>query len=156
MSAVFLITSLVVFGLVLLLIEVIFIPGTTIIGIIGAIFCFSGIIYAYYAEGALAGHITLFITLILASAAFWYGLKNDVWLKFALKRNIDSKVGDDEVIPPMGTKGIATSHLRPIGWAEFEGKRMEVISRSGMIEKNMPLVVVKTENRKIFVEQLKL
>jgi membrane-bound ClpP family serine protease len=153
MSEYLIIASLLVLGLLLLLVEVIFIPGTTVVGIVGGLLCIAGISYTYAYLGTTEGHLVAGSTLLVGTIVFWYGLKTDVWSRFALKQNITGKVGEDDPLPQPLQVGITISVLRPSGVVEVEGNRYEAHSLTGsMIESNQPIRVVKVENRKIFVE----
>lgn len=153
MSEYIIIASLIMLGLLLLLVEVIFIPGTTVVGIVGGLLCVAGVAYTYASLGSTVGHIATGGTLLAGFTVFWYGLKTDVWSRFALKNKISSRVSEDDPLPSIGQKGNTIGMLRPVGVVEIEGKRYEAQSHSGaLLARNLMIRVVKIENRKIFVE----
>ena len=146
------ISLLLLTGISLIVLEVIIIPGTTFVGIIGFVCSSIAVALSFYLFGQLAGFVTLSISILATSLAFWLGLRNNAWSFFALKNTISSRVGDELNMPQINEEGITVSVLRPIGLAEFGNKRLEVCSRAGMIEKNSKVKVVEIKNHKIFVE----
>lgn len=151
MSALY-IAILIVIGLVLLLAEVFFVPGTTIIGILGLLFSAGGVFYAFDSYGATAGYWTLAFTLLANAYLVYLGLKGNVWQKFANKSSISSRFNDDVEEVPIGMEGVAVSVLRPIGKAEFRNKTYEVKSTGGMIEAGEKVRVIRNTNRILVVE----
>jgi membrane-bound ClpP family serine protease len=146
------ISLLLLTGIALIVVEVIFIPGTTFVGIIGFVCCSVAVGVSFYYFGNQAGFVTLGISVLTTGLAFWYGLRSNAWNYFALKNTMSSTVGDDQLLPEIGQKGLTVSVLRPVGIAEINGNRMEVCSRMGVIEKNSEVEVVEIKNHKIFVQ----
>ena len=121
------IISLIIIGLALLVIELIFIPGTTIVGIIGLLCVISGLVLTFSNFGDTVGWTATGGTAIFSAAVFLYAFKSGAWSKFALKGKIDSKVNQDKPIQvKVGDVGKALSTLRPIGKGEFENEVLEV------------------------------
>src|SRR4028118_617186 len=109
---------LVFIGLVLLLVELIFLPGTTFVGILGFLVLAGGVWLGYEKMGAANGHIILSIALVLSIAIVLFSFKADVWSKFALKDVNHSRVNEN-VKPQLqeGDTGRSLSALRPSGTA---------------------------------------
>jgi len=149
--------SLIVIGLVLIIIEIIFIPGTTIVGIIGLLCVISGLVMTFNHFGSTVGWAATGGTAIISAVVLIYAFKSGVWDKFALHTSIDSKVNQDKPIElNVGDAGIALSALRPIGKGEFNDQVLEVRSLGELVEANSKIKVVKIDNRKIFVEPINL
>jgi membrane-bound ClpP family serine protease len=149
------IISLIVIGLALIVIELIFIPGTTIVGILGLLCVLAGLIMTFNNYGTSIGWITTGGTAIFAGGVFVYAFKAGVWRKFALKQSIDSKVNQDKPITlNVGDEGVALSTLRPMGKAEFNNEVVEVASLGELVESNSKIRILKVEKRKIFVEPI--
>lgn len=147
--------GLVVLGLVLLILEFIFIPGTTVIGFIGLVATGCGIYLGYSYFGNTIGTGILLSTGGATLATLYFSLKSGAWERFSLKGSIRSKVNEDDVLPITGDIGITTSSLRPVGNAEFDGQLHEVASRSGFVERGKKVRIIKIESRKIWVEEAK-
>lgn len=151
MSAIYIII-LIIIGLVLLLAEVFFVPGTTIIGILGLLFSAGGVFYAFDSYGSAAGYWALAFTLLANAYLIYLGLKGNVWQKFANNSAMNSRFNDDVEEVPVGMEGVAISTLRPIGKAEFQNKTYEVRSTGGMIEAGEKVRVIRNTNRILVVE----
>ncbi len=145
-------STLLLIGLILLLIEILFIPGTTVVGIFGFLVSGAGIFFAFLNfDYSVALGITG-ISLVINFGAVWYGFSSGVWKKFSLKSTqsggaFDGRTDGLEV----GMKGLAVSDIKPYGKASFKELWVEVKSESGFIEVNSPVTIVKIENNKISV-----
>jgi len=149
------IVSLIVIGLALIVIEMIFIPGTTIVGIIGLICLIAGLVMTFNNFGSAVGWLTTGGTAVLATGVFIYSFRSGAWKRFALKQSMNSKVNESKPINvAVGDEGIALSTLRPMGKAEFNNQLFEVQSLGELVESESKIRIVKVEKRKIFVEPI--
>ncbi len=149
------IIALIIIGLVLLVIELIFIPGTTVVGIIGLLCIIAGLVLTFNHFGNTIGWAATGGTALFSGAVLIYSFKAGVWSRFALKNSIDSKVNQDKPINvQVGDEGIALSALRPMGKGEFGNELFEVRSLGELVEANTKIKIVKIEKRKIFVEPI--
>jgi membrane-bound ClpP family serine protease len=145
-------STLLVIGLILLLVEILFIPGTTVVGIFGFLVSLAGLAFAFLNfDYSIAIGITG-VTLVINFAAGWYGFSSGIWKKFSLKSTqsggaFDGRTDGLEV----GMKGLAVSDIKPYGKASFNEIWVEVKSESGFIEVNTPVTITKIENNKISV-----
>jgi len=147
------IISLIIIGLALIVIELIFIPGTTIVGIIGLLCVIAGLVMSFDNFGTSVGWLTTGATAIFATGVFIYSFRSGAWKRFALKQSIDSKVNDATPINvAVGDEGIALSTLRPMGKGEINGQVMEVRSFGELVDVESRIRVAKIDKRKIFVE----
>lgn len=145
-------STLLLIGLILLVVEILFIPGTTVVGIFGFLVSFAGLTFAFL---NFDYSIALWITglaLAINFAAVWYGFSSGVWKKFSLKSTqsggaFDGRTDGLEV----GMKGLAVSDIKPYGKASFNDIWVEVKSESGFIGVNTPVTITKIENNKISV-----
>ncbi|RLD24709.1 MAG: hypothetical protein DRI71_01745 [Bacteroidetes bacterium] len=151
------IISLIIIGLALLVIELIFIPGTTFVGIIGLLCVISGLVLTFNHFGNSIGWMATSGTIVFSIAVIIYAFRAGAWNKFALKGAIDSKVNQDKPIElEIGDEGIARSALRPMGKGEFNNIEFEVRSLGELVESDSKIKVIKIKNRKIFVEPINL
>lgn len=145
-------STLLLIGLILLLVEILFIPGTTVVGVFGFLVSLTGLAFAFLNfEYSVAIWITG-LTLAINFVAVWYGFSSGIWKKFSLKSTqsggaFDGRTDGLEV----GMKGVAVSDIKPYGKASFQGNWVEVKSESGYIEVNTPVTITKIENNKISV-----
>ncbi|MBT1704333.1 hypothetical protein [Chryseosolibacter indicus] len=150
-----LIISLLLIGLALVVIELIFIPGSTIVGVLGALFAVFAIVISYKSFGRETGFTVLLVSATATLATLIYSFKTGVWSKLSLKTVIDSKVneGFNEALK-VGDIGKALSTLRPIGKAEFDTKQYEVKTSGEYIESGVIIRIKEIYPNQIIVEPL--
>jgi membrane-bound ClpP family serine protease len=145
--------SLLVTGLILLLVEILFIPGTTIVGLLGFLVGLAGVAYAFLTFDET---IALWITGVAIAANFaavWYGFSSGVWKKFSLKSSIKGGAFDGRTASlAVGMIGTSISDIKPFGKASFKDEIYEVKSDSGFIEVGNTLEIIKLEPNKIIVK----
>ena len=142
-------------GIVLLLIEILFVPGTTFVGLIGGIMCVIGIIYTYTSHGPAAGTLVLVLTTGIGVTAMVYSFKAGIWKRFSNKNAIRSKVNEAQFVAlQVGDTGITTSSLRPVGKAEFGNRTYEVHTLGNYIEEDQSIKIISISNQKIIVEPI--
>ena len=151
-----LIITLIILGITLLVVEVIFIPGTTVVGIVG----FAAISYSIYSSyvsfGSTVGTVVLISTSLITGAIMVICFKSGVWRKFSLKSSITSKVNEGKIDDlKLDLQGVAVSALRPIGKAEFNNKEYEVTSLGEYVEAGSFVKIIQLKQNKIYVEPIK-
>ena len=147
------ISGLILFGTFLIVAEVIFVPGTTIVGILGVIFSIYGIYLGYDYYGTSTGTIILVSTSLVNLIALIIAFKGRSWERFSLKHSLKGKYNDDfKVKLEVGDKGTTISSLKPIGKAIFNDQEIEVRSNGGFVNENVEIEVLKIDSSKIFVK----
>ncbi len=147
--------GLVVFGIILIIVEIVFIPGTTIVGILGCIFGLSGIYLGFQYFGNTVGTIVASVSVVLAVSAIVVSLRNGVWDKLSLKSKLTARVNEDFVQKVgVGEVGKALSTIKPIGNGIFGEKIVEVRSNGDYIAVDSEIRVSKIEESKIYVESI--
>src|SRR5262245_1485245 len=127
--------SLILFGLLLLIAEIIFVPGTTVVGLVGFIFMAIGVGLSFRYFGSETGWIIVGGAAVASGLLLYLAFKANVWSKFALKSSIDSKVNEGALSElKTGQEGMALSTLRPVGKADVSGKIYEVKTNGEYIE----------------------
>lgn len=150
---VFILSSLLIIGLVLFLIEVFLLPGTTVVGIIGLLVSLLGVYYAYISFDLNIALWIMGITALCYIAVIWYGFNSGVWNYFSLKSKMEGGAFDGRTDGlSVGMPGQAISDIKPIGKASFEDKIFEVKSENGFIEVGKNVTIIKIENNKIIVK----
>ncbi len=147
------IITLIIAGLIFLVLEILVIPGTTVIGVVGFILLIISIWGAYTYQGTVYGHYTLAATFILTFIALYFSLRSKTWKKLALNNEIDSKVNViDENAIKQGDTGITVSRLAPMGNAQINGDIYEVATHGDFIDQEKEIIVIKVEKNKIIVK----
>lgn len=144
-------------GLLLIIVELIFVPGTTIVGILGFVLTCIGIWIGYAALGNTTGHVILAVTVLIGALAFVYSFRSDSWSRFALKEQNKGRVNEDfQHTLQLGEVGKTISALRPQGTAIFEDRHHEVQTNGEFLPPNTPVRIINLTHNKITVEENKL
>lgn len=146
---------LIFFGLILIIAEIIFIPGTTIVGVIGAVFLIAGVVSSFSEFGQQGGWLTLGITAVSSGVIIYYSFKANVWGRFSLKSAITSKVNEGEMEGlAVGLEGEAVSTLKPFGKAEISNKVYEVKTLGSFVENGTKVRIIQILTNQIIVEPI--
>jgi membrane-bound ClpP family serine protease len=145
---------LIILGVLLLVAEIVVIPGFGFTGIAGGISIIVGIILAYGING-MTGHITVLATVVLCIIAMYFSLRTKTWKRLALHKSIDGAV---DVSPSqknieIGDEGISITRLSPTGKVRIKNIDIEARSILGFIEHNKKIVVLKFEDSKVIVKE---
>ena len=146
------IALLLLFGLLFVAAEVIFIPGTTVVGFMGFALLVVGIWLGYRDLGTPVGHYALVGVVLLAGLIVYVGLRPKNLARVALTSVNDTSVHDarrPDVAP--GTVGQTLSALRPAGTALFGTERREVVTRGEFVATGSEVRVPVIEQNRIVV-----
>jgi membrane-bound ClpP family serine protease len=142
-------------GLVLIIVELIFVPGVTIVGVLGVVLAAVGIWISYVALGTETGHIVLATSVLATGIAIFYSFRSEAWSRFALKDSIKSRVNEESPhLLEIGEEGITISALRPQGTAIFKERHHEVQTTGAFLPPNTPIRIIKIVANKITVEAI--
>ena len=146
--------GIIAFGILLIVVEVIFVPGTTFVGIGGLLCCLYGIYRSFESYGVSGGTWSIVLTVSISLLVLIVSFKTKSWERFALKKTMDSSFNEE--LPQQlreGDIGETISSLKPIGKALFEDKEFEVASLGGFIAEKEKIKIIKIDNHKILVEK---
>ncbi|MGD1843427.1 MAG: NfeD family protein [Thermonemataceae bacterium] len=142
---------LVVIGLVLIIVEVLFVPGTTFVGIIGFILGSIGI-YLGFQESVEIGWTVLGTSATISGLAFYFSFKRGLWRRFALNTQQTGNVSHPEMpLLQVGEVGKTVSALRPSGTAEFKNTFVQVRTLGNFVDNNSLIKIIQIEKNKIWV-----
>ena len=91
-------SSLLLTGLILLLVEILFIPGTTIVGILGFTVSLIGLAFAFLNFDYTVALWITGVTVAVNFAAAWYGFSSGVWKRFSLKSSMKGGAFDGRTL----------------------------------------------------------
>ena len=146
------IALLLLFGLLFVAVEVIFIPGTTVVGLVGFALLVVGVWLGYRDLGTPVGHLALGTVAVIAGLIVYLGLRPKNLARVALTSVNDTSVLDvrrADVAP--GTVGRTLSALRPAGTALFGTERREVVTRGELVATGSEVRVLVIEHNRIVV-----
>lgn len=148
------ISVLIIVAVILFLVELFVIPGISLAGISGLVCILYANYYAFANLGTAGGFITLGVSALACIGALIWFMRSKMLDKLALKKNIDSTVDKTaEKSISVGDTGISTTRLAQIGYAEINGKIVEVKSTDGFLNEKTPIIVRRITDGTILVEK---
>jgi len=148
--------ALFITGLILLVIEAM-IPGFGLPGISGIIFVSVGIILAMDSFGIalISLSVAVIITAIVTIILLKLGFRSKIFDSIVLSPKSDDKEHSSlsAYNAYLDKEGVTKTDLRPSGFIEIDGERLDALSDEGFIQSDTKIRVVKVEGRKIFVRR---
>lgn len=146
-----LIITLILVGIVLMIAEILLIPGIGVAGILGLLSMGGSCWYAFYEFGNLTGGIVTGVTAVVLVAFAVVVLRAKTWKRMTLNTTIESKVNKLTVELSVSDKGRTVTRLAPMGSARFGDEIVEVKALEGMIDPNVDVEICMIEDGKIYV-----
>lgn len=142
-------------GILLLLAEILIIPGVGVAGILGLISLFGSSYFAFTEYSDLCGYIVTAINIILVVGFTIMALNSKTWEKVSLKTSIDAKspINSREYVR-VGDRGLTLSRISPMGTVRINNENHEVKSIGGVINPNVEVEVVIIDGNSIIVKQI--
>ena len=149
-----LIITLLILGAILLFLETL-LPGM-IAGTIGFICLLAAVILGYRDFGYQTGSLILAGVLAGLLVGTWCWLKYFPESRMARKFISQGSVGELGVDKPelLNRTGVALTRLRPSGVANINGRRVDVVTEGGLIERGAAVKVVAVEGSRILVREV--
>ncbi len=145
---------LIALGIIFLLLELLVIPGTTFIGIIGLVALILGVYQTFTIYGTGWGVFALIGTSLFSIAMLVLSLRSKTWTKAMLSTSIDSKMDQVKQNFHVGDEGISSSRLTPMGKARFGDDFIEVSTFGDFLDPEVKIRIVEIKNNKVFVETI--
>ncbi|MEM1423607.1 MAG: NfeD family protein [Planctomycetota bacterium] len=154
--------SLIGIAFVLGLVEI-FIPSMGLIAAVAGLCALGGVV-ALFQEGVAWGFTGMGTVVIGAVSGFFLAIKvlpHTPMGRGLILGDFDEEQPDDALREAnerreleealQGASGVAKTDLHPVGHAEIEGARVEVIARTGAIEAGTPIRVVEVRGNEVYV-----
>lgn len=151
-----LIISLAVLGILLIIAEIILIPGIFIAGTLGLLSMAASCYFAFDYYGQTAGIITVAANVLLAVVCTVLSLRSKTWKKLSLQTEIDSRADstpEDKGLT-VGMEGMTITRLNPMGKVMFGNTTTECTARNGIIDPGKKVTVILIEDNKIYVKPI--
>ena len=157
-------------GLALLFIEFFYVPGFGVLGFLGILFMFSGLVLMLvkhpftfpsleFSKAFYTITQSFIITFFLGVIGIKYLPRTSIFKKIQLQARETKDLGFQTKSLPekicVGTIGISKSILRPSGRALFDKDMIDVTTQGEFIPRAKQIIVVKIQGNKVFVEQKK-
>ncbi len=144
-------------GVGLLVVEV-FVPGFGLPGISGIVLLVVGIGLTWNAYGPVAGLAVTLIALALAGISISISVKSAATGRLSrsalILNEVTHSVDHEEAEALTGKEGVTDTVLNPVGIAEFDGVRLNVVSEGSYLEKGAKVRVQQVEGSKIIVRKV--
>jgi membrane-bound ClpP family serine protease len=151
------IVALVIAGLLLVAMDF-YVPGF-VLATIGAALMIAALVVSYHAYGG-AVTVALFaaevvLGFVVSYIAIKYVPQTALGKKMILAQTQTGVRSQTERAPELvGREGVAHTVLRPTGVALVDGKRLDVVAESGMIERGSQIKVVAVEDNRVVVRKI--
>ncbi|MFH1533119.1 MAG: NfeD family protein [Pseudomonadota bacterium] len=145
---------LLVFGILLMIIEVAIIPGFGVAGVLGLILMGSGTLVVWTTYGAALGAGSLVLSVVLSILVVWLFLRSRAARRFIQEHQI---TGDSSDVPSLthlvGRTGVVSKPLRPSGIVEIDGGPYDVVSEGEFIGQGASVVVIRISTNSLVVKK---
>ena len=143
-------------GFLLLLLELLVLPGVGVAAVGGFALLGISVWQVYSQYGNTAGSWALGALVVASIVLIWLALRSKTWSRVTLKSEIDSKAdGQPDVPIQVGDKGITVSRLAPSGKALINDDYFEVRTFGELIDPDQNVEVIKIDYRTIYVKPIK-
>jgi membrane-bound ClpP family serine protease len=134
-----------------------YLPGF-VLGSIGAVLMVAGVVLGYHAYGTSVAALLVLANVALglgaAYVAIKYGPRTAAGRSMILSHEQrEVRAASQPAAELVGHTGVAETVLRPSGVAMFDGKRLDVVAESGMIERGSAITAVAVDGTRIVVRK---
>ena len=148
-------------GVALIVLEI-FIPGFGVPGISGIVLLVVSIGFTlvnYGAQAALGMTIVILAVLAIVGAVALRSAARGTLSRSRMVLNdaITDQESEEQLadlLAYVGRTGEAFTTLRPVGVAQFDGQRLDVVTEGEFIEKGQPVVVSRVDGRRVIVQKV--
>lgn len=148
--------ALLILGFVLVLMEILVIPGLNIFGLIGFLSVVAGVSFAYFKMGFAAAAVVATIGLIGTVVLIRVMFRMRGWQRLVLGSKMGRESGYNSTKPGrdtlVGQYGEALTPLRPAGRARLQESAIDVVSEGAFIERGTLVEVVKVAGNRVVVQ----
>ena len=151
-----LIALLIVVGGLMLVVELVLLPGITIAAI-GALGCYGGAGWLAWDNYGVRGLlIVVAVVIVLTVIATWFSLRAKTWQRFALGDKIESRSQEAPARKvKVGDRGIALGRLAPMGKVSIDGRDYEAKTTGSFVDQHTEVEIIGFENFNIIVKPVK-
>ena len=154
MSA-FYIAILIVFGVLFLVAELVFLPGVSVGAVLSVVCYGSAIYFAFSHYDSWVGALVILLVVALSLAATVVSLRAKTWQRLSLRQEIGSSSTprpDEEL--RVGDRGTTLSRLSPMGKVEIGGRIYEAKSLGAYVDPRTAVEVAGFENFSVIVKTI--
>ena len=146
-----LVITFIVLGIVFSVLEIFFLPGVSIGGIVGTLFTGAGIWYAFAKLGVTAGWIVVAVSVLVLLFVIVYFIKGKPLDKMALDKELETNNFYDMSKVAVGDTGVTLSRLAPMGKVLINGEEYEAKFCEGFLDRGVDVVVIDIDGNVLLV-----
>lgn len=146
-----LVVTFIVLGIAFFILEIFFLPGVSIGGIVGTLFTGAGIWYAFAKLGVTAGWIVVALSCFVLLFAIIYFIKGKPLDKMALDKELESNNFYDMSKVGVGDTGVTLSRLAPMGKVLVNGEEYEAKFCEGFLDRGVEVEVIDIDGNILIV-----
>lgn len=147
---------LIILGILLILIDIFFIPGI-VIGSLGMLLIITGNILAFSLLDPHYGWISVLLSILIIGILLYLTNKLKLWDRLVLKDHHVKKDEESSIISLdslIGKEGIALTDLKPAGFVLIENKKYNAQSSGAFINKDFKVKVIEASGSYLIVQKL--
>ena len=149
-----LIILLFVLAIAFILVELVFIPGFGITGILSLLCVGIAIFLSYSNYSPIVGHVVSGVSVVLFVTVLTIALKSGTWSRVSLHETVSSTVNDNPFEGvALGDCATTISRLAPIGRVAIGQQQFEAKVQSGYIDAGQKVEVIGFEDATLVVKQ---
>lgn len=148
-----LVITLIVVGVLLIIAELVLIPGVFVAGTLGLASLVGSCYFAFSEWGQMGGVIVIGVNVVLLVVFVVLALRSKTWRRFTLDTNIDSHTDATPVDKgvSMGQRGVTVTRLCPMGRVKIGDLFLEVTSQDGVVNAGVEVEVCLIDDNKVYV-----
>lgn len=141
--------TLILVGIILILAELLIIPGVGVAGILGILSICGASWYSFAYLGPWTGTLVTLFNVAALSVLTYFALRARTWKKLELNTVIEKN--ESVIKVNVGDHGRTITRLAPMGSARIGEFKIEVTALEGMIDAGTEIEVAHIENNKVYV-----
>ncbi len=154
-----LVVALAILGAIGIILELHVIPGTGVVGSLGALALAVAVVLAFGTAFFFVAAQAISIAIVLTVVAFFVIVRALPQNAFARRLGFRGSQGPEYVASEdhrdlVGRSGVATSFLRPAGVADVGGRRVDVLTEGDFVPAGSRVKVSRVEGSRIFVRSI--
>lgn len=151
-----LIVGLILVGIVLLVAELVLLPGISVAGIGAIAALIAAVLYAFIQYGIFVGTVTLTVTVVAAVGAVIISLRANTWRRFSLDTTIDatSSPTPQQHHIAVGQQAQTMTRLAPMGKISINGVIVEAKAVDRYVDPHSVVEVIGFDNTAVVVREV--
>ena len=145
------IIALLVVGILLMLVELLVLPGFGVAGALGVVALVGGAVGAWYELGPLWGAMVGLISAVLAIAMIYLIPRTKAGRRLVLQQELKDHRSQKDQRRLLGHRGVTVTPLRPIGRVRFGQEEVDVVTDGEYIPSDAEVEVVEVQGMRVVV-----